>query len=76
MPYDVSTFHPIKLVCGADLLVVSILCIFALLHDAMNLLEFIIIARAVIIHDAYSLQFYAITLLAVSDLLHDVVDHA
>ena len=76
LPCGVSTSPTIKLACDAYLLLVLILCIFALLHDAMNLLEFIIIARAVIIHDAYSLRFYAITLLAVFDLLHDVVDHA
>ena len=76
MPCGVSTSPTIKLACDAYLLLVLILCIFALLHDAMNLLEFIIIAQAVIIHGVYSLRFCVITLVAVSDLLHDVVDHA
>ena len=76
LPCGASTFLTIKLACDAYLLLVLILCIFALLHDAMNLLVFIIIAQAVIIHDVCSLRFCVITLVAVSDLPRDVVDHA
>ena len=61
-PFDVFAFLPIELICDANLLRVSILCIFVLLHDVVDLHRLFFDVQAVAPHGVLPQQLCALIL--------------
>ena len=68
-PFDVFAFLPIELICDANLLRVSILCIFVLLHDVVDLHRLFFDVQAVAPHGVLPQQLCALILGASCDHL-------
>ena len=69
LPFDAFAFLPIGLICDANLLRVSILCIFVLLHDVVDLHRLIFSVQAIVPLCVFPQLLCALILEASSDLL-------